>query len=130
MINYNLWNKILDSMPEDWTHQDLPIYLGKINKIDIWIVDGEKVRDKYFMDFCYGGHDLVYGQGNTTYPEVGFIPPRQIWLDGHIDSDDLSFTLYHELIERNLMSVRKLSYEQAHQVANRAERQLELQVRS
>jgi hypothetical protein len=66
-------------------------YSGKIN---IWLVNGEYVRDKYYVDFTEGGHDLVYH----------FIPRREVWIDDDISSRERKFVLLHEIHERNLMS--------------------------
>lgn len=63
-------------------------------KINIWIVNGELIRDLFFIEFTEGGHDLVYP----------FIPPNEIWIDDDVTKKELKFVLLHELHERNLMS--------------------------
>jgi hypothetical protein len=63
-------------------------------KIDVWLVNGESVRDKYYIDFTEGGHDLVYH----------FIPRREVWIDDDLSPKERKFVLLHELHERNLMS--------------------------
>lgn len=63
-------------------------------KIDIWLVNGESVRDEYYVDFTEGGHDLVYH----------FIPRREVWIDDDLSAKERKFILLHELHERNLMS--------------------------
>jgi len=103
--------------------KQLPQYLGQLEEIAIYLVDGDRVRNDYFMDYNSGGHSLVYGLGNTEYPNVSFIPPQQIWLDAHLDRQELILTLYHEYQEYRLME-KGMSYEEAHSHANQAEQEL------
>lgn len=121
IIDQTLWQIIDKLLPT--TYNELPFKAGKIENLTIWLVDGDQVRHKYYMDFSYGGHDLVYGKNNTEYKELDFIPPNQIWLDGHLDKQDLKFTLYHEIIERRLMQ-QGMRYNGAHAVANLSEKQI------
>jgi len=78
--------------------------------INIWLVNGELVRDILFIEFAGGGHDKVYH----------FIPDKEIWLDDDISSKERKFILVHELHERNLMS-RGLNYSKAHKKATLVE---------
>lgn len=107
-------------LPDSTKEYPLPKTVGKLDGASIKLVDGDKIRDKYFPDFSYGGHDLIYGRGNTEYRNVSFIPSGEIWLDGHVDIPALRYTLYHEVIERRLMS-KGMSYDRAHKQANKAE---------
>lgn len=102
---------------------NLPHTIGKFDQLTIKLVDGNYVRRRFFMDFNYGGHDLVYGPGNKTYPTVTFIPRNEVWLDAHVSKEALAPTLFHELIERALMK-NGASYNEAHRVANVSERKL------
>ncbi len=43
-------------------------------KVKVWIVDGEAVRDLFFIDFTEGGYDKVYP----------FIPSGEIWIDDDV----------------------------------------------
>jgi hypothetical protein len=63
-------------------------------KIKVWVVNGELIRDLFFLDFTEGGHDKVYN----------FIPENEVWIDDDVTSKERKFVLLHELHERNLMS--------------------------
>jgi hypothetical protein len=63
-------------------------------KVKTWIVDGELVRDLFFLNFVEGGHGYVYP----------FIPKDEVWIEESIDSRELKYILLHELHERNLMA--------------------------
>ncbi|HIG93436.1 MAG: hypothetical protein QT02_C0001G0020 [archaeon GW2011_AR9] len=65
-------------------------------KIKVWVVDGELVRDLFFIDFTEGGHDHVYH----------FVPKNEIWIDSDVNPKERKFVLLHELHERNLMAQR------------------------
>lgn len=80
------------------------------DKISVWIVDGELVRDLYFIDFTEGGHEFVYP----------FVPPGEVWIDDDITPKERKFVILHELHERNLMS-QGMSYEDAHASSSRIE---------
>ncbi len=62
-------------------------------KINIWVVNGEAVRDLFFLDFTEGGHDKVYP----------FIPRNEIWIDDDVSPKERDLILLHEVVERNLM---------------------------
>jgi len=78
--------------------------------IKIWLVNGELIRDLYFIDFTEGGHDLVYP----------FVPPNEIWLDNDLEPSEREFVLLHELHERYHMS-RRWKYPRAHRSSSRIE---------
>lgn len=63
------------------------------NNIKVWIVNGELVRDLFFVEFTEGGHDKVYP----------FIPKGEIWIDDDVVQEEMKFILLHELHERNLI---------------------------
>ncbi len=63
-------------------------------KLKVWLVNGELVRDKFFIDFTEGGHDLVYH----------FVPKNEVWIDSDLNPREMKFVLLHELHERNLMA--------------------------
>jgi hypothetical protein len=79
-----------------------------INGIKIELIDGNKVKTKYNMDFVEGGSDLVYK----------FIPAKTIWIDKAITSEERPHIILHELIERHLMEKYNVDYEKAHDIAN------------
>lgn len=80
------------------------------DKIKIWIVNGEAVRDLFFLDFTEGGHDKVYS----------FIPKGEIWIDDDTNSKEIKFVLLHELHERRLMS-KGIKYDFAHHKSSNIE---------
>jgi hypothetical protein len=80
------------------------------NKLKIWVVNGELVRDFFFLDFTEGGHDKVYN----------FIPEKEIWLDDDLSPTERKFVLLHEVHERNLM-VKGLKYDDAHKDSSKIE---------
>ena len=79
-------------------------------KIDVWVINGELVRDLFFVDFTEGGHDKVYN----------FIPENEIWLDDDISLKERGFVLLHEICERNEMAGGK-EYNPAHFMASSLE---------
>lgn len=64
-------------------------------KLKVWIVDGNLVRDAFFIDFTEGGHDRVYN----------FIPKNEVWIDNDVSQKERKFVLLHELHERYLMGL-------------------------
>jgi hypothetical protein len=82
-------------------------YSGDVN---VWVVDGELVRDLDYIDFTEGGHDKVYA----------FVPSREVWIDDDVSPAERKFILLHELHERNLMD-RGWTYEKAHRDSSRIE---------
>lgn len=63
------------------------------DKLHIWIVRGNHVRDLFDLDFNQGGHELVYH----------FIPKNEIWIDDDVYKKEIPYVLIHELHERWLM---------------------------
>ncbi len=78
--------------------------------IQIWIVDGELVRDFFFIDFTEGGHDKVYP----------FIPFGEVWIDDDLFPKERRFVILHELHERNRM-FHGFAYPSAHREASKVE---------
>ena len=79
-------------------------------KIKVWVVDGELVRDLFFIDFTEGGH-------NKIYP---FIPLNEVWIDNDVENKEIKFVLIHELHERNLMA-KGMDYDSAHKSSSEIE---------
>ena len=86
-------------------------YLGKKEGLDIWVVDGIFIRREVLSEFLYGGNDQVYD----------FIPKGEIWVDGSTDVTEAQYTILHEIVERNLMVEKKMSYDEAHKIATEKE---------
>jgi len=97
-----------------YRHSDLEgIYrlrIGKRKGLEVWIVDGAKVRRELYTDFLFGGNDQRYK----------FIPEDEIWIDNSISVEELEFTIIHEIIEREFMK-QGMSYAKAHELANQEE---------
>ncbi|MFH0711733.1 MAG: hypothetical protein V1889_01105 [archaeon] len=85
----------------------LKTYSGKVK---VWIVNGEAVRDLFFIDFTEGGHDKVYP----------FIPSGEIWIDDDVFPRERKFVFLHEIHERNLMS-GGMCYDDAHKDSSKIE---------
>lgn len=90
-----------------------PKSMGKINNIEIMLVDGDKIKKKNNIDYVEGGHDLIYD----------FIPEKQIWIDGNMSKKTIPHIVYHEFIERYLMENKEITYDEAHDVANEKEKE-------
>jgi hypothetical protein len=80
------------------------------NGISVWIVNGEKVRSVFDIDYTEGGHDYVYE----------FIPQNEVWIDDAIVPEERGYVLLHELHERNLMA-KGWPYSKAHADSSRVE---------
>lgn len=92
------------------------IYVRKYGRIkdediDVWLVDGENIRDRYKTDFMEGGHGFVYG----------WIKNDEIWLENGIHEKELPYILLHEYVERIIMKYKKMSYDKAHSIAAKVE---------
>jgi len=97
-----------------YRHSDLEgIYrlrIGKRKGLEVWIVDGAKVRRELYTDFLFGGNDQRYK----------FIPEGEIWIDNSISVEELEFTIIHEITEREFMK-QGMSYAKAHELATQEE---------
>jgi len=87
-------------------------YLEKYSRggVKVWIVDGELVRDVFFIDYTEGGHDKVYS----------FVPAGEVWLDDDLQPSELKYVLLHELHERHLMT-QGWNYPKAHRSSSHIE---------
>lgn len=86
--------------------------LGSINGLNIYLVSGEQVRNKTDIDFTAGGSEAAY---------PGYIPRNEIWLDDALHVLDRIATIFHEIVERNLMLYRGVDYDKAHDIACKRE---------
>jgi len=97
-----------------YRHSDLEgIYrlrIGKRKGLEVWIVDGAKVRRELYTDFLFGGNDQRYK----------FIPEGEIWIDNSVSVEELEFTIIHEITEREFMK-QGMSYAKAHELATQEE---------
>ena len=79
-------------------------YMGKNKNFDIWIIDGNRVREKIYKEFLYGGNEQRYI----------FNPKGEIWIDNAISCEEYYLTVAHELNERHLMAKFGWTYVTAH----------------
>jgi hypothetical protein len=79
-------------------------FYGKNGNYDIWIIDGNRVRQKIYKEFLYGGNEQRYV----------FNPKGEIWIDNAISCEEFDLTVAHELNERHLMAKFGWTYEAAH----------------
>ena len=82
-------------------------------ELTIVMVDGKIIRTHFDPEFIFGGHEFVYS----------YIPPREIWLDNLMDTDEVQYVLLHEKVERELMSKGK-TYDIGHEYASVAEKEM------
>lgn len=68
-------------------------HLGKIGKINIWLVDGTKIRSGLEEEFNNFGQNCRFD----------FIPKNEFWIDNEADKDERHFFFDHLLTERRLM---------------------------
>jgi hypothetical protein len=80
------------------------------NGLRVWLVRGEVVRDRCFVDYTEGGHDKVYA----------FVPEKEVWLDDDLSPAERRYVLLHEVHERRLMALG-WSYAKAHRSATEVE---------
>jgi hypothetical protein len=79
-------------------------YVGKKGAYDIWIIDGNIVRQKIYKEFLYGGNEQRYQ----------FNPKGEIWIDNAISCEEFDLTVAHEMNERHLMAKFGWKYITAH----------------
>jgi hypothetical protein len=79
-------------------------YWGNKDKYDIWIVDGNVVRQKIYKEFLYGGNEQRYI----------YNPKGEIWIDNAVSCEEFDLTLAHELHERHMMAKFGMTYDSAH----------------
>lgn len=85
--------------------------LGKVAGLSVYLVSGEKVRDDLDIDFTMGGNAGRYS----------YVPMNEIWIDDAMHVLDRTATALHEVVERDLMLHRGMSYDRAHDAANLCE---------
>lgn len=77
------------------------------DKVTVWIVDGDEVRNRFESKYNKGGHGYVYD----------YIPKNEIWISDIKDKNEFIPILEHEFVERDLMKNKGLSYQEAHKKA-------------
>jgi hypothetical protein len=82
--------------------------LGYVTGLPVYLVSGEKVRNDIDIDFTQGGNEAAY---------PGYVPPGEIWIDDAMHVLDRIATVFHEIVERNLVLYGGVNYDDAHDVA-------------
>ena len=108
-----LWKKITDNFSSVNPNPPLPKIIGTINNIKILIVNGDKIKKEKNMDFVEGGNGQAWD----------FIPKNEIWIDACINYKDFPHIIYHEYLEQYLMKKYNLTYDDAHEIANKYEKE-------
>jgi hypothetical protein len=80
-------------------------------KVKIYLIDGQIVRDLYKTDYVEGGHGYVYT----------WIPKDEIWIDNTLNKEEMPVIVLHEFVERTLMKHKHLSYNKSHHFASKVE---------
>jgi hypothetical protein len=79
------------------------IPFSKRDGIDVWIVDGFKVRRDIYPDFGFSGNSSAYR----------FIPYNEIWIDASVTCEETEYSIQLELKEMSFMK-SGLSYDEAY----------------
>jgi hypothetical protein len=82
--------------------------LGYVTGLPVYLVSGEKVRNDIDIDFTQGGNEAAY---------PGYVPPGEIWIDDAMHVLDRIATVFHEIVERNLVLYGGVDYDDAHDIA-------------
>jgi len=107
-----LHSKHINVPTKNEPHESIYInHYGTFKNIEIYIVDGNLVRNFFKTDFVEGGHDYVYH----------FVPWGEVWIDVEIPEEERILIVIHELAERELMRDKHLPYEKAHEKASKIE---------
>lgn len=85
--------------------------LRRVRGLDVYLVDGERIRNEIYTDFTMGGTEARYA----------FIPRGEVWIESTLSPFDRKATLLHEIVERRRM-FDGLSYGDAHDEATEVER--------
>ena len=86
--------------------------LGYVTGLPVYLVSGEQVRNQIDIDFTQGGNEAAY---------PGYVPAGEIWIDDAMHALDRIATVFHEIIERNLVLYGGLDYDRAHDIACKRE---------
>lgn len=76
---------------------------AKRDGVEIWVVDGYKVRRDIYPDFGFSGNSNAYL----------FIPPNEIWIDASITCQEMEYSIQLELKEMAFMK-NGLPYDDAY----------------
>ena len=79
----------------------------EMKDVEVWLVDGEEVRNRYKADFIEGGIRAVYS----------WCPNHEIWLESGEHREEMPYILLHEYVEMIAMRYKNKSYDKAHAIA-------------
>ena len=82
--------------------------LGFVTGLPVYLVSGEQIRNTIDIDFTQGGNEAAY---------PGYVPKNEIWIDDAMHALDRIATIFHEIVERNLVLYRGMNYDRAHEIA-------------
>ena len=88
--------------------------LGYVTGLPVYLVSGEQVRNEIDLDFTQGGNEAAY---------PNYVPAGEIWIDDAMHVIDRIATIFHEIVERNLMLYGGVDYDDAHDTALERERE-------
>lgn len=71
--------------------------IGKRGKINIWLVDGSKIRTNINEEFTNFGHHYTFS----------FIPENEFWIDKEHSQGEVRYYIDHLLVEHRLMAKGK-----------------------
>ena len=94
--------------------------LGYVTGLPVYLVSGEQVRNQIDIDFTQGGNEAAY---------PGYVPPGEIWIDDAMHALDRIATVFHEIVERNLVLYGGMDYDDAHDIACKREIELRKKLR-
>lgn len=86
--------------------------LGYVTGLPVYLVSGEQVRNQIDIDFTQGGNEAAY---------PGYVPAGEIWIDDAMHALDRIATIFHEIVERNLVLYGGVDYDDAHDTACKRE---------
>lgn len=90
----------------DSSNKDIRVSLYyEYDGVEVYLVRGMVVRDKYKTDFIEGANQGAYSGAKDAYPRI----PDQIWLEYSLDPDEMPYIMAHEFVERHL--VKDLGYD-------------------
>lgn len=87
--------------------------LGKVNGFDVIAVDGDEVMITYDMDFVVAGNHRKWK----------WISKNQFWVDKDYEIMDIDHDILHECVEEHIMAKLGWEYDDAHNFANKVEKQ-------
>ena len=86
-------------------------HFGSLYGMEVYMANGEFVRNNVYVDFTNGGNPGRYA----------FVPEGELWIEAKTPND-FAAVCVHEFIECYNMIQKKKSYDEAHEIANRFER--------